>query len=307
MPHMIPAFEFRRRARAAMKPVMSILILVMLIAMLPSLISTTITMITGSDPAEALMNLYTEERITAMLDPDMAVANAAMEEFLGGMKAFFLEKWPFMALTAAVTMLLGPVLKLGFNHTLLKVLRKEEISVSTVMARMPLFFKAIGLNLMIVLRTLLWSLPGMALSLLGAVAVVFVPAVGVLVMVAAMVLMTVQLIQATYRYRLATYIVADAPETGINAAIRRSNEVMRGRKMELFSLEISFIGWRLVLSMGQTMLLGMLGSVVGMTLGMFASFFLQMYIYMAEAAFYQEYAVGPLQAEAAAVENDELT
>ncbi len=306
MPHMIPAYIFRLRARQAMKPVMSVLIMVMLIAMLPSLISTTVTMITGADPSEALMNLYTEERITAMLDPDMAVANAAMEEFLGGMKAFFMEKWPFMALTAAITMLLGPVLKLGFNHTLLKALRKEEIFAATVMARMPLFFKAIGLNLMIMLRTLLWSLPGMALSLLGAVAVVFVPAVGVLVMVAAMVLMTVQLIQATYRYRLATYIVADVPETGINAAIRRSNQVMHGRKMELFSLEISFIGWRLLLSMGQTMLLGMLGSVVGMTLGMFASFFLQMYIYMAEAAFYQEYAVGPLQAEPAAAETDEL-
>ena len=45
---------------------------------------------------------------------------------------------------------------------------------------------------------------------------------------------------------MATFVMADGPSTGINAAIRRSCEVMNGRKMELFSLEISFIGWRLL-------------------------------------------------------------
>ena len=46
MRHMVPAFIFRLRARKAMKPVMSILILVVLIAMLPSLINNFLTMIT---------------------------------------------------------------------------------------------------------------------------------------------------------------------------------------------------------------------------------------------------------------------
>ena len=305
MRHMVPSFIFRLRARKAMKPVMSILILVVLIAMLPSLISQTITLITGADPTNVIAELYTQERITAMMGEDLETMTAASQEILDGMTAFFQQKWPFMAITAAITLLISPVLTLGLNHTLLKALRKEEITVATVLARLPLFFKAIGLNLMIGLRLILWMLPGMALSLVGAAAVIFVPTLGMLLMIAAMGVMFVLMIRAMYSYRLAAYVMADAPETGINAAIRRSVEVMLGRRMELFGLELSFIGWRLVLSIGQTLLLGMLGGVLGMTLGMFASFFLQMYIYMAEAAFYQEYAIGPEKA-AAAPETEDL-
>jgi uncharacterized membrane protein len=135
---------------------------------------------------------------------------------------------------------------------------------------------------------------------------VFVPALGLLIMLAAMVLMIVLMVRAAYRYRLATYILADLPETGVNAAIRRSSEVMKGRKMELFSLEVSFVGWHLAVSLAQMLLLTLLGSVLGMALGMFASFLLQLYVYMATAAFYQEYAVGPLpSAEAPASEMTE--
>ena len=292
---MIPAYEFRRRAREAMKPVLSVLVLVTLIAMLPSLISQTITALTGADPSSALLSLYTEENINALYGEDAAAALAASEELLAGMENYLAQKGPIFLLTTALTMLFGPVLTLGFDHTLLKTLRREEITVGTVLERLPLFLKAIGLNLMIALRILLWMLPGFALSMLGAVVMVFEQTIGVLVMVAAMILMFVLMIRAMYRYRLATYVMADLPETGVNAAIRRSKEVMKGRKMELFSLELSFLGWRILLSVGQSLLLGMLGSVLGLALGMFASMFLQMYTYMAEAAFYQEYAVGPVK------------
>ena len=69
----IPAFEFRRRARAAMLPVMSILVVVMLIAMLPSLVSNIVTAVTESDPNAMLADLYTEENLTAMLSDAPAV------------------------------------------------------------------------------------------------------------------------------------------------------------------------------------------------------------------------------------------
>lgn len=294
MHRIVPAYEFRLRARQAMKPVMSILVVVMLIAMLPSLLSSVITTVAGSDPSSALMELYTQERITAMLGADNEAALAATDEILHGMLTFFAAKWPFIALTVAITTIFGPVLTLGFNHTLLKTLRREEISYATVLARLPQFFKAVGLHLMILLRVFLWMLPGWGVSLIGAVALVFAPALGLLIMLAAMVMMIVLMIRAAYRYRLSTYILADLPETGINAAIRRSSEVMKGRKMELFSLEVSFVGWYLLVYVVQVMVLTMFGTVIGMALGMFASFLLQMYMYMATAAFYQEYAVGPL-------------
>lgn len=294
MHKIIPSFEFRRRAREAMLPVMSILVVVMLIAMLPSLVSNIVTTVTESDTNAMLADLYTQENLTAMMSEDLEAANAAMEQMTTGITAFLKEKWPFMALTSAITLLLGPVLGLGFFHTLLKALRREEISYSTVLARLPLFFKAIGLDVMVALRVFLWMLPGWGVSLLGAVIMVFEANIGILVMVAAVVLMFVLMIRAMYRYRLATYVMADAPETGINAAIRRSKEIMKGRKMELFSLEVSFVGWYLAVNLIQMFTLMLLGTVLGMALGMFASFLLQMYVYMATAAFYQEYGVGPL-------------
>ena len=294
MLHTLPAYEFRRRARAAMKPIMPLLLVVAMIASLPSLIGQTVTLLTGADPNAMLAEYYTQERMTAITSGDAAAVQAASQEIMDGVTAFFQEKAPFMVITTLITWLLSPVLTLGFNHTLIKTLRREEIAVTTVLARLPLFFKAIGLNLMIFLRLVLWMLPGMALSMFGAVVTLLEPSIGGLLMLAAMAVMFVLMIRAMYSYRLATYIMADVPETGINASIRRSKEVMKGRRMELFGLEFSFLGWRLLLSMGQSMLLGLFGGVLGMTLGMFASLFLQTYLSMAETAFYQEYAVGPL-------------
>lgn len=294
MLHTLPAYEFRRRARAAMKPIMPLLLVVAMIASLPSLIGQTVTLLTGADPNAMLAEYYTQERMAAITSGDAAAVQAASQEIMDGVTAFFQEKAPFMVITTLITWLLSPVLTLGFNHTLIKTLRRKEITVTTVLARLPLFFKAIGLNLMIFLRLVLWMLPGMALSMFGAVVTLLEPSIGGLLMLAAMAVMFVLMIRAMYSYRLATYIMADVPETGINASIRRSKEVMKGRRMELFGLEFSFLGWRLLLSMGQSMLLGLFGGVLGMTLGMFASLFLQTYLSMAETAFYQEYAVGPI-------------
>ena len=50
MHHMIPAFEFRRRARVAMKPLMPVLLIVALIAALPSLINDAVILIADADP-----------------------------------------------------------------------------------------------------------------------------------------------------------------------------------------------------------------------------------------------------------------
>ena len=294
MLHTLPAYEFRRRARAAMKPIMPLLLVVAMIASLPSLIGQTVTLLTGADPNAMLAEYYTQERMTAITSGDAAAVQAASQEIMDGVMAFFQEKAPFMVITTLITWLISPVLTLGFNHTLIKTLRREEVAVTTVLARLPLFFKAIGLNLMIFLRLVLWMLPGMALSMFGAVVTLLEPSIGGLLMLAAMAVMFVLMIRAMYSYRLATYIMADVPEKGINASIRRSKEVMKGRRMELFGLEFSFLGWRLLLSMGQSMLLGLFGGVLGMTLGMFASLFLQTYLSMAETAFYQEYAVGPI-------------
>ena len=49
-----------------------------------------------------------------------------------------------------------------------------------------------------------------------------------------------------YAYSMAMYILAENPEIGAREALRRSQEMMDGHKLELFCLHLSFIGWHLL-------------------------------------------------------------
>jgi uncharacterized membrane protein len=46
-----------------------------------------------------------------------------------------------------------------------------------------------------------------------------------------------------YSYSMTYYILKDNPELSYDAAINKSMEMMRGHKMELFLLDLSFLGW----------------------------------------------------------------
>lgn len=49
-----------------------------------------------------------------------------------------------------------------------------------------------------------------------------------------------------YCYRLSIYVAYDNPELGPVECMRKSRQLTRGRKWELFVLDLSFIGWRLL-------------------------------------------------------------
>ena len=54
---------------------------------------------------------------------------------------------------------------------------------------------------------------------------------------------------AMYRYRMAFYILLDDPDKGPLQCIRESKAIMRGHKKELFLLDLSFIGWVLLITL----------------------------------------------------------
>jgi uncharacterized membrane protein len=58
-----------------------------------------------------------------------------------------------------------------------------------------------------------------------------------------MLLLIVPGIIAAYAYSMTYYIIADDPSIGSLEAIRRSKEMMRGRKGKLFCMHLRFIGW----------------------------------------------------------------
>lgn len=50
----------------------------------------------------------------------------------------------------------------------------------------------------------------------------------------------------SYSYAMTPYILRDEPQLGADEVITRSMQMMRGHKMKLFLLDLSFIGWEIL-------------------------------------------------------------
>ena len=55
-------------------------------------------------------------------------------------------------------------------------------------------------------------------------------------------------IMAAYSYRLCNYLLIDHPEYSVTDCLRESKRLMYGHRMELFKLDLSFLGWSLLAS-----------------------------------------------------------
>lgn len=73
-----------------------------------------------------------------------------------------------------------------------------------------------------------------------------------------------------YAYSMTSFIIADEPDIDFMAAIKKSQDMMRGHKFRLFKLQLSFIGW---------FILGALAFGIGL-------FFVYPYYQLAHANFY---------------------
>lgn len=54
---------------------------------------------------------------------------------------------------------------------------------------------------------------------------------------------------ASYRYRMGFYLLAEHPELSPYACIKESSRMMKGHKLELFVIDLSFIGWMLLVGL----------------------------------------------------------
>ena len=93
---------------------------------------------------------------------------------------------------------------------------------------------------------------------------------------------------------MATFALAEEPSRGINQSIRLSVDIMRRRKILLFSLELSFIGYFLVLALINSLLTALVGNVLGSTVYMALSMALNVYVTVSECAFYEAYRDQPV-------------
>lgn len=102
-------------------------------------------------------------------------------------------------------------------------------------------------------------------------------------------------IVASYRYRMAEYALIDEPDISALEAIRRSKRMMLGHKWELFTVDVSFIGWQILCTavvsiISQLGFVAVMPDVVTTILALIAntacSMFLTAYISLTEAGFY---------------------
>lgn len=136
-----------------------------------------------------------------------------------------------------------------FSYTLwaLWTSRRMDPGLGTLLQGFSVAGRVIWMEVLIYLRILGWS------ALIGML--VISPLIYLLLMGSALLAPLVLLVVAgmyaamwaiMLRYALAPYLLADSPEAGAAAAVRRSAELMRGWKWELFKLEFSFVGWSLL-------------------------------------------------------------
>ena len=149
-----PSAYFRRKALAALKGRWQTALLIALIVNLPTLLMQGFSAFTGNDPISRLESVI----VTASRD-GILTQQLLLDEInaLLGSTGF----WTVRGLEL-LAWLVTPCLSLGMYAWLMDRLRGWDGPVSTVFCRMKLFLKAIGLQLMIILKVLLWMLPGMA-------------------------------------------------------------------------------------------------------------------------------------------------
>ncbi len=297
-----PSGFFKAKAREALKGHWQTALLIALIVNLPSLLAQGITVFTGNDPMDRLQAVM----ITASRDGTLTQSLLIRE-----ITAYLTSSgfWMMVGLNVAA-FVITPCLGLGMNKWLMDRLRKAPVTdvLDGAFCRVRLFFKALGLQLLIILKVLLWMLPGIALfaglliplytaetadaanSVLRTVNVMTLPVILVMAVPGGI---------AALRYAMAEYILADEPETKITECVRRSKEQMRELKRMLFMLLVSFLFWYLLQLLAASLLSGM-SSILALLFQMLTGLALSVYMSGSEAAFYLETRLGAIPKRAPA-------
>ena len=132
----------------------------------------------------------------------------------GGFSEIYSHLRPSGAALAVVIMLITPVIKTGYMSYCIKISRRQGGDYKDILDGFLVFGKILVIFIVTTIFIFLWSL------------LFFFPG-----------------IIAFYKYRQAYYILLDNPEKGAFQCIRESTKMMKGNKVELLALDLSFIGW----------------------------------------------------------------
>ena len=129
------------------------------------------------------------------------------------------------------------VIQFGYNLWSLWAYRKLNPGMGSLIQGFSITGRVLVMELLIFLKVFAWVL---LLALCITILILFIPSLPLYLLCLALVYV------AMLRYAMAPYLLADFPDDGAGAAVRRSVEMMWGRKWELFKLQFSFFGWYLL-------------------------------------------------------------
>lgn len=179
-----------------------------------------------------------------------------------------------------ISTLVSSGLALGLTCATIDLARDTHIvRISDLFGRMSSCFKAFRLRLWVGLKACLWGLPGAAVIFwlcLTVSSAVDADASSIVLSVlpfAVIIGSFVPMVPALYRYMLSTYILADAPETGVRECVNRSKVLMKGHKWQAFKLPMPFIlalfGLYLAISIAAYLILAFLGGTIASVISAF--------------------------------------
>lgn len=157
-----------------------------------------------------------------------------------------------VVLYAAISILLSvysTIMSFGYCSYSLRLSRNEEPTLSCIFDGFFKWARVLWMNILQGVFSGLWAcafiLPAFLLLVVGMLLewdVYALMSVYILLFVAGAIMAAV----AMYRYSMAAYFLLDDPNRTARECISLSKNAMKGWKMELFTLHMSFIGWTLL-------------------------------------------------------------
>lgn len=242
------ARDFRAAARNRLKGFWGAAILVCLVAMLLGGIQNPVSITSNYDNS-----LFETNFIPLQMNGFPIEMDTSDWPMISAPRAAFSS---FLSLWGLAAFIVGGAVELGVCTYFSRTMLGDRPPFSALFDRFHIFGKALGLRLFMYLFIFLWAL-----------------------------LLVIPGIVAAYRYSMAPYLMAEYPEMGIREAVDRSKQMMQGRKGNLFCLQLSFIGWALLIGIVSAPFIFGIG--IWSVLAAFAgNLLLNPYIKSSEAAFY---------------------
>ena len=187
----------------------------------------------------------------ALLVGSLGISIRVDEEILYQLPQFVIYVFSILAtvssILAFVRFILGGTVQMGYTHYLLKQHDKKDFRISDLFSQFEHFGRGFAQKFLRSLYTALWAM-----------------------------LFIIPGIVKSYSYAMTPFILAENPDMTANEAITASRQLMDGHKVELFWLDLSFIGWSFLCVF---------------TLGI-GTLFLNPYMNAAHAAFYRNLTSG---------------